>query len=279
MTILSQIIKISRPKFWIYTAGPLLIGYVLILENTLQFFDAKFFLLLFYFILPANIIIYGVNDYFDLETDKLNKKKEEKEGRLNDDNKNIYIISIVASILFTLPILLFMPFEGRILLLLFFLIAIFYSAPPLRFKIRPFFDSASNFFYVLPGFIAVSAFSNSSIDFAIMFFLSFYTMALHLYSAIIDIEPDQKAGITTTAVWLGKSNSLILSFVLWLIFFISVLLYTKHLLMMVLIIYPLFAFYSIIHKDKLDELYWKLPYINFFVGLFVYWAIAFIKFV
>jgi lycopene elongase/hydratase (dihydrobisanhydrobacterioruberin-forming) len=40
-------------------------------------------------------------------------------------------------------------------------------------------------------------------------------MAMHAYSAIPDIQPDTEAGLTTTAVYLGKQGTLIYCGLLW----------------------------------------------------------------
>lgn len=73
---LKRLIKISRPRFWIYEVGPYIIGIAAaahgdysawLLLPTLVFFV--------FFTYPANIYIYGINDAYDYDTDKLNPKR------------------------------------------------------------------------------------------------------------------------------------------------------------------------------------------------------------
>lgn len=75
-----RVIKISRPRFWIYELGPYLIGILGALSVTgMSFSDVeirRLTLFALYFFVPANIWIYGINDIYDYETDKLNPKKQ-----------------------------------------------------------------------------------------------------------------------------------------------------------------------------------------------------------
>ena len=85
-------IIISRFRFWIYTGGTYVVGYALGFSVFADFFRPDYYLYLLYFFIPANIFIYGVNDYWDRETDILNPKKDHKEYRIKKRNvKNFYI--------------------------------------------------------------------------------------------------------------------------------------------------------------------------------------------
>jgi lycopene elongase/hydratase (dihydrobisanhydrobacterioruberin-forming) len=99
---LSRVLRISRPRFWIYELGPFMIGilgglltYVLMVQGGASTYAiaeiglgpvtsvAEIFrnhwvsIMIFavYFLISANIRIYGINDIYDYETDKLNPKK------------------------------------------------------------------------------------------------------------------------------------------------------------------------------------------------------------
>ncbi len=78
---LARVLRISRPRFWIYELGPYMIGVlgaILITNQSRGVLDFWTILLFgFYFLIPANIWIYGINDIYDYETDKLNPKKLE----------------------------------------------------------------------------------------------------------------------------------------------------------------------------------------------------------
>ena len=69
------LIKVIRPRFWLYIFGPYLVGLAAGASSRVDFlrFDALLFGL--YFLFPANLLIYGINDIFDFETDRRNPKK------------------------------------------------------------------------------------------------------------------------------------------------------------------------------------------------------------
>lgn len=71
-----EVIKVSRPRFWLYEAATFgLVGTVGALQGLSFFSDWRYWIFALYFLIPANILIYGINDIFDYETDKLNPKK------------------------------------------------------------------------------------------------------------------------------------------------------------------------------------------------------------
>ena len=85
-----QIIKLSRPRFWLYLAGPYLVGMAYSAQTAKQFYSFDFLYPLFYFLIPANMFLYGINDLFDKDTDKLNAKKISKEIRVTKRNDILY---------------------------------------------------------------------------------------------------------------------------------------------------------------------------------------------
>lgn len=112
-------------------------------------------------------------------------------------------------------------------LIVFLLSSYLYSCKPLRAKAKPFIDGIMNILYIAVPFsiIALSIASsyyygqhptyNLSITISLFCAALFRCMAMHCYSAIPDIEPDKQAGLTTTAIYLGKQNSLIYCSVLY----------------------------------------------------------------
>jgi len=76
--LLALAFKVSRFRFWIYTAGPYIIGYSMGVSTWLDFFNAEYFMYLIYFFFPASVFIYGFNDYWDQETDKKIQKRTRK---------------------------------------------------------------------------------------------------------------------------------------------------------------------------------------------------------
>ena len=75
--------KVSRLRFWFYLTGPYTVGCIYGASSYLDLLKPWFFLYFFYFLILANVFLYGVNDYWDYDTDILNPKKEDKEYRVS----------------------------------------------------------------------------------------------------------------------------------------------------------------------------------------------------
>ncbi len=262
----NDIYKISRPRFWIYYAGTYAVGASLGAAS-MQDFTIGFFLLLAFFTFPANFFIYGINDYFDWETDKLNPKKRSKEYLLKPENKKKLRYLLVIPVLLGLLLTLLIQPSLLWFMIAFLAIGGWYSAPPFRFKARAFFDSFSNLFYVIPGFMSYYQFTGSLPPVEIMIAAMIWSMSMHLYSAVPDITPDSKAKITTTATVLGKKWSLLLCTALWLTSSILTVPFAP-LIALLGLVYPLVALGSF---KNIEKIYWFYPYINAIMGGVIFW--------
>jgi 4-hydroxybenzoate polyprenyltransferase len=274
MSIIKLAFKLSRVRFWSYTAGTFLVGFT-IAAGSLADFDSRFFTGLFYFLIIGNLFLYGINDYFDRDTDSLNIKKTTHEHLVQ--NKEIEQLRFLLIFCFFASLVyLFWLRDGYLVsaLLLFLFLAIGYSTPPLRFKARPVLDFASNILYIMPGILGYYLASQQEVQLIPVLAGFFWAMAMHLFSAIPDIEPDRQAGVKTTAVLLGRDKSLLLTASLWLVF--TVLVWTLalplifKLLSLVYVIIPLILLIN--KKLSVSRAYWWYPYINTGLGfiLFVY---------
>lgn len=262
-------IKISRPKFWLYLAGTYLLGYVIGSDYKTDLLHFTFFFYFFFFLIPANIFLYGINDYFDEDTDKYNIRKKHEEYLIKKQEtdlikKMLYFIIIIVTIIICFQQTVFL----QLLLFSFFLLAFLYSAPPVRFKSRVFFDAFSNILYILPGIFGYYQLTQQMPSVTIIISLFSWAMAMQLFSSIPDIVADRKAGLRTTAVLLGKKISLLLCFILWCIFS-SILFLQKELfpLNILLFIFPLIPLFLIINpKLNIARVYKWYPYINSISG-------------
>lgn len=186
---LKELLRISRPRFWIYVLGPMLLyfawsRYLHNIYNTWWNTSTivemgVFFIILGYFTLPANLRIYGWNDIADEDTDMLNDKKWAYEANIHTKGTtykkalkrqirlwNIgyvilwsYLLAIISTIYansMELPNML----PRRIWWLVLFLISIvllipfwttayLYSCKPLRAKAKPFIDGIMNILYII----------------------------------------------------------------------------------------------------------------------------------
>jgi len=272
METVNKILIISRYRFWSYTAGTYLLGYLLGVANLNSFISLEFLVSFVYFLLPANLFLYGVNDYFDRDTDVFNQKKGTMEYRfkLADENflSGLIKICVFISIIF---ILFLQPFLAKLTAALFTFLSYFYSATPLRFKTKPIIDSVSNVLYILPGIIGYLQTSTTHPPVSIIIGLWCWVMAMHLFSAIPDINSDKKANILTTAVYLGKSKSLLLCTFLWSVFFLNIYSLIPFGLGSALIIYPLIPLINLVFKSiNLTKTYWYYPYINNIFGFLIF---------
>ncbi len=93
---------------------------------------------------------------------------------------------------------------------------VFYSAPPLRFKARPFLDSLSNAAYALPLVIVPLALGVTPVWPAAIGLMA-WSVAKHAFDAVQDIVEDRDAGIETTAVRLGARGTALWSGAWWIV--------------------------------------------------------------
>jgi len=268
MKILRFILEISRFRFWIYTGGTYVVGYALGFSAFADFLRPEYYLYLFYFFIPANIFIYGVNDYWDEDTDKLNPKKDEKEHRLSFHERKQLLNIILLVTGFSLLLMLFQDNVERIIFAGFLFLSYFYSAQPLRFKDKPFLDFSSNYLYITPGIFAYYLASNTIPPIIYLLGAFLHISAMHIFSAIPDIEYDREAGITTTPVYIGARVSLLLCLIFWTVLSFIVIYLSGFLpLSFLVFLYPLFPFLLLIKKRwSIDKLYWYLPYVNTGLG-------------
>jgi 4-hydroxybenzoate polyprenyltransferase len=211
---LARLVHISRPVLWINTIGTGALGMWL----TGQLIDVAAIPLLIWVTLPFNLLIYGVNDIFDQDTDALNPRKGSIEGARIEPREVKLIAWAVAvtNIPFLIYFVIALPLAAVGLILLYAGVFVFYSAPPLRFKARPFLDSLSNAAYGLPLLILPVALEAPPVWPAVVGLLA-WSVAKHAYDAVQDIEEDREAGITTTAVLLGPRGTALWSGAWWLI--------------------------------------------------------------
>ena len=198
-----RLFHISRPVLWINTVGPGTIGMWL----TGDLFAWGTLPVLLWLTLPFNLLIYGVNDVFDQETDAKNPRKGTLEGARIDRSE---VRPVVLGVIFTnapflIYSLLFVPFSAVAWMLLYALLFVGYSVPPARFKAHPYLDSLSNAAYAFPLVFVPLALGKGPVWSAALGLMS-WSAAKHTFDAVQDVDEDRRAGITTTAVRLGPSG-------------------------------------------------------------------------
>ncbi len=258
------LLRLSRPRFWFYLAGPVIVGVVYGADTLSKLLSPIALALFVYFLIPANIFLYGVNDVFDADIDEENPKKSDKEVRYTGD-KTVLAAVLVSGFL----ALGFVPVLSPIALAAFAsfgFLAVEYSAPPLRFKTTPLLDSISNGLYVLPGVIAYTAIAREfPPPFAVLGGW-LWTMGMHTFSAIPDIEPDRSSGIRTTAVVLGERRTYGYCALCW---FVAALAFSfvHPFFTAILLAYPLLVFAITRSAVDIERAYWWYPAANTLVGM------------
>jgi 4-hydroxybenzoate polyprenyltransferase len=260
---LRYLLTLSRPRFWLYLAGPIAVAVPFGVNSTEGLFTPVTLPLFAYFLLPANVFLYGINDVFDADIDVENPKKEGREARWRGDP----IVSgvIVASGLLGVGTFALTPQASWPYLAGFFVLATQYSAPPLRFKTTPFADSVSNGLYILPGAAAYAAVSGVHPPVVALAGAWLWTMGMHTFSAIPDIEPDRAAGIRTTATYLGKRRTFAYCLACWLAAAAAFAAVDPR-IGLLLVAYPVVVFAVFRSDIDVARAYWWYPAFNTAVG-------------
>ena len=210
--MLKRLLYISRPVLWINTVGPALVG--MWLTGDLWRWEAL--PLLIWLTLPFNLLIYGVNDVFDQETDAKNPRKGSLEGAkiLPEEVLPIWRGVLLTNVPFLIYFVSVMPYRAALWILLYAVLFVGYSAPPLRFKARPYLDSLSNAAYAFP-LVFVPLALESPVVWPAALGLMAWSAAKHTFDASQDVDEDRRVGIKTTAVRLSIKGVVLWSGAWW----------------------------------------------------------------
>ena len=224
-TYFKFLLKTSRPQFWLGSTAFFLIG-----ASSVGLSGAPFWLGLLFCTLPAGLLINGVNDIFDRDSDAANPRKV-REGSKLDDQKVTLIsksAAVVASASLAVCILTHQHLACGVLLLL---IATWcaYSCPPLRTKGTPFIDSITNGVGMLLFLVFARALqagnTTSLFNFSeVVWMLFFGVIAVHALQTLWDIECDSGANDRTIGTVLQVKGTLYFCLVIFsslLVFFHS----------------------------------------------------------
>ncbi|NLV09694.1 prenyltransferase [Halomicrobium mukohataei] len=264
---LGYLLWLSRPRFWLYLAGPVIIGVTYAADSSAQLFAPVAVALFAYFLVPANVFLYGVNDAFDADVDEYNPKKDDEEGKEVRFQRDPVVLAAIA--LSGLAALAFVPFLPTVALVVFAawaVLSVEYSAPPARFKTTPLLDSLSNGLYILPAVIAYTTIEGALPPTLAVVGAWLWSMGMHTFSAIPDIEPDREAGIRTTATWLGQRRTYYYCGACWVA--AAATFGLVHPVFGVLLgLYPVLIFGITLAGVDVHRAYWWYPAINTLVGM------------
>ncbi len=279
-TTLAFFIQLSRPRFWSYLAGPFSIGFLASIESFSQLSSFTFWGWLFFFLFPANLLLYGINDISDEDTDAFNQKKGTKEIRITFVNKTVVsrLMQILLLVFFLFGLLCTQTLLEKSVFFLFLFLTYSYSMQPFRFKARPFIDSASNVLYLLPGIFAFVINTNQLPPLWVIIAGSCWTFSMHLFSAVPDISADKKAGLQTTAIFFGQKRSLLLCSILWGITSVVFIANYSHPFSYLSLLYVLLPVYTLHFPKRIEKVYWWFPYVNTGFGATLFFLVLLKKY-
>lgn len=216
--VLKKLFVSSRPISWINTAFPFAVAYYLSTNQV----DLNLIIGSLFFLIPYNLLMYGVNDVFDYESDLRNPRKGGIEGALLDPK--YHRPTLIAAFALAAPFVLYLFLVGSVessawlAVVLFSVIA--YSIKGLRFKEIPFLDSiTSAMHFVGPMWfglaLAEAAITPTVLLISASFFL--WGMASHAFGAVQDVKADKAAGIGSIATTIGARPTVVLAMAMYLV--------------------------------------------------------------
>ncbi|TFB88104.1 prenyltransferase [Cryobacterium algoricola] len=214
-----QVLLSSRPLSWINTAYPFAAAYIVTTGRV----DALLVVGTLFFLIPYNLLMYGINDVFDYESDLRNPRKGGVEGAMLDPalHRTVLLSGIVTAVP-VLGAMLVLAGTGHPLSWLVLAVSLFavaaYSVPVLRFKERPVVDSVtSSTHFVSPAVyglvVAGAVWTPGLVAVLAAFFL--WGMASHAFGAVQDVVPDREGGISSIATALGAARTVRLAIGCW----------------------------------------------------------------
>lgn len=202
-----EVLKISRPTRWPLLIVPFFIGAVA--GDTTNFFWPALAVFAFYFTFPANILLYGLNDISDRQTDAHSPERRHKNHITEFSRWRILNIIILWNLPFAVVWLADeMPTAAKLSLLGFLFFSIFYSFKPIRAKTKPPLDAAFNILYVFPALFAYGLLEYKFPSWQIIAAAGLWTAMMHAYAAIPRSPADRKAKVHTIATLLRPLGTL-----------------------------------------------------------------------
>lgn len=215
MNLLKALFWSSRPISWVNTAFPFAAGYFLISGSL----DLNLLIGSLFFLIPYNLLMYGVNDVFDYESDLRNPRKGGIEGALLAPKLHLPVL--LVSLHLPVPFVWYLIGAGNqvsnlvLAAVLFTVLA--YSIKYLRFKEIPFLDSVTSAaHFVGPLVFGVALAGGSFTDPLLIMILvafSLWGMASHAFGAVQDVKADREAGISSIATVLGAKSTVWLAMI------------------------------------------------------------------
>lgn len=176
---------------------------------------------LFFFTIPAGLIVYGPNDITDRESDAMNHRKGHIAGVVlsNAEVKTITHAAIYCAMLFIGVYMAAERYGVALIIAAIALLSAAYSLPPLRLKSRPGLDALVNGIMILLVFLCGYSMGSMAMScelppVGVMVLLLCAGAAMHIFGTVVDYDVDVRAGDRTLAVAIGQRGALLLAMAL-----------------------------------------------------------------
>jgi 4-hydroxybenzoate polyprenyltransferase len=275
---MKRLINISRPRFWIYVLGTFMVGAIAAGDPRLLELETLIILgvLFLFFTYPANLMIYGVNDIYDYETDKHNQKKLEYEELVEPKDQNMLGWNIALWVIPFFVVLFWLNWQASIAFLIFNLTSVYYSAKPIRAKTKPPLDIIfSSIIYISPVVIGFFATGNMNISWLGIVGGFLWASAMQTYSAVPDIEADTKGGVRTLATVLGQNKALWFCLAAYALAAYIGYVYLGWIPTILGLVYLCMVLYAMTKPDQSFWIYKKFPLVNTAFGMIVFFLLVF----
>lgn len=203
------IVASSRPISWVNTAYPFAAAFLLAGGGV----DWRLAVGTVFFLFPYNLLMYGINDVFDYESDLRNPRKGGIEGALL--SRQSHKALLVACVACAVPFLVVLAAAGSLVANLVLAVSIFavlaYSAPRLRFKERPGLDSLTSAVHFVSPAVYGWVLAGASVQpgqWLVFGAFLLWGMASHALGAIQDIIPDRQGGLSSIATALSARTTI-----------------------------------------------------------------------
>jgi 4-hydroxybenzoate polyprenyltransferase len=203
-----EALVVSRPLWWVTTSVPFIVGALLAKEEL----SVTLIVGALYFLIPYNLLMYGVNDIFDYESDIRNERKNSAaHGSVLSKLKHPALWRWIAimNVPFILYLMVVGNLESNVFLFMMIYMAFAYSVAGLRYKEIPVIDSlTSAFHYSSPFLFGLFLFESPTLWAPAFAGFYFWAVGNHAFGAIQDITPDRQAGIKSVATTLGAGKTI-----------------------------------------------------------------------
>ncbi|GAA5207957.1 prenyltransferase [Microbacterium kyungheense] len=170
--------------------------------------DAALIVGTLFFLVPYNLAMYGINDVFDYESDLRNPRKGGAHGAVLD--RRLHRVTLWAAGVLCLPFVVFLVLAGSplswLVLAASLFFVVFYSAPPLRLKERPFLDSITSSIHFFSPAVYALVLAGATWTWqlaALIVAFALWGVASHAFGAVQDVVADRDAGIASIATVRG----------------------------------------------------------------------------